>query len=124
MGYRFRVVYRVVNKTRGTILGDQIREARDFRARFIGLMGRDELSSGQGLHLVPCNSIHTLFMRIPIDLAFLDSVGTVLKSVSALPPWRATRIIFGARSVLELPAGTLQKCCTSEGDSLCFEEVR
>lgn len=117
------MVFRVVNRTRGRILGDHIREARNFSERFIGLMGRADLPFGQGLHLVPCNSVHTFFMRIPIDLVFLDEGGRVLKAVSELPPWRATPPIFKARSVLELPAGVLLGSGTSEGDTLSFETL-
>ena len=40
--------------------------------RFRGLMGRRELIPGQGLLLRPSGSIHTCFMRFPIDVVFID----------------------------------------------------
>ena len=59
---------------------------------------------GQGLFIEPTWSVHTWFMRFPIDVVFLDGDGRVLRIVEAMPPWRmAAR--RGARVALELPAG-------------------
>ena len=114
---------RVNNETRGRLLADRAERAEYFIDRFVGLMGRKSLAFGEGLHIVPCNSIHTFFMRIPIDVAFLDRDGVIVKQFLALPPWRATSVYFQAKSVLELPAGTLEASGTQEGDRLVFEQV-
>lgn len=113
---------RVTNLTRGKVLADRAELASSFLSRFVGLMGRKHLAFGQGLHIVPCNSIHTFFMRIPIDALFLDAQGAVVRLLPALPPWRITGLYFGARSVLELPAGTASGSGTLEGDRLRFED--
>ncbi|ADO73972.1 DUF192 domain-containing protein [Stigmatella aurantiaca] len=115
--------WKVTNLTRGKLLADRAERAASFVDRFIGLMGRRSLGFGEGMHIVPCNSIHTFFMRIPIDVAFLDPEGTVVKQLLAMPPWRVSSICFKAHSVLELPAGTLSASGTGEGDRLSFEEV-
>jgi uncharacterized membrane protein (UPF0127 family) len=60
------------------------------------------------------------FMRIPIDAAFLDRDLKVVKAVHAIAPWRVTPLYRSARSVLELPAGTLAASGTQEGDQLSF----
>ena len=109
---------RIRNITKDRLLADRAEEARSFATRFVGLMGRKELPFGQGLHIVPCNGIHTFFMRIPIDALFLDRSLKVVKAHSALPPWRATRVYFAAHSVLELPSGTILGSNTQEGDQL------
>ncbi|MCY1080804.1 DUF192 domain-containing protein [Archangium lansingense] len=114
---------KVSNVTRERLLADRAERAESFSARFVGLMGRRSLAFGEGLHIVPCNSIHTFFMRIPIDVAFLDRDGVIVKQFLALPPWRATSVYFQAKSVLELPAGALQASGTQEGDRLVFEQV-
>lgn len=111
----------VRNATRGTILADRAREAKTFGTRFLGLMGQRSLRAGDGLWIDPCNSIHTFFMRIPIDVLFLDRERRVVKVFPALVPWRTTRIYGKARTVLELPAGTLAASRTSEGDQLDFQ---
>jgi uncharacterized membrane protein (UPF0127 family) len=115
------VALRVINRTRQKVLGDQVEEARGFRQRFVGLMGRRDLPIGHGLLIVPCNSIHTFFMRIAIDVAFLDRDRRIIRLYRALPPWRATPVYFKARWVLELPAGVLAGSGTEEGDELGFE---
>ncbi len=114
---------RVTNVTRGKILADRAGEARTFRARLVGLMGRKELRMGGGLHIVPCNSIHMFFMRFPIDALFLDRDGTVVRLFPALAPWRVTSLYPQAHSVLELPAGVAAASGTQEGDRLSFQPM-
>ena len=41
----------------------------------------------------------------------------------ALPPWRTSKLYFGAKSVLELPAGTAEASQTKAGDRLSFETM-
>ena len=113
--------WKVNNLTRGKLLADRAERAASFMDRFKGLMGRESLVFGEGMHIVPCNSIHTFFMRIPIDVAFLDPDGTIVKQIPAMPPWRLSSVYFKAHSVLELPAGTLSGSQTQEGDRLGFE---
>ncbi len=117
------MLWRVNNETRQKLLADRAEKATGFFHRFKGLMGRRSLTVGEGLHILPCNSIHTFFMRIPIDVVFLDRQGVIVKQLPALPPWRATSVYFQSRSVLELPAGVLEASGTQEGDRLTFEPV-
>ncbi|HYH99075.1 DUF192 domain-containing protein [Hyalangium sp.] len=115
--------WKVNNVTQGRLLADRAERASSFADRFMGLMGRRSLTFGEGMHIVPCNSIHTFFMRIPIDVAFLDREGLIVKQIPAMPPWRMSSVYFKAHSVLELPAGTLAGSETREGDRLTFEPV-
>jgi uncharacterized protein len=71
--------------------------------RMRGLLGRRGLESGEGLLLRPTGSVHTFFMRFPIDVVFLSREGEVLKVAQALPPWR-TAGARRAKAVLELAA--------------------
>ncbi|MEW5738626.1 MAG: DUF192 domain-containing protein [Myxococcota bacterium] len=112
--------YRVTNLTRNTLLADRAARADSFLSRFKGLMGVAALPLGEGLQIEPCTSIHTFFMRIPIDALFLDKDLTVVDICHALPPWRVSRVYFGARSVLELPAGTAAASQTQPGDRLAM----
>ncbi len=114
---------RVTNVTRGKILADRAEEASSFRARFVGLMGRRELRMGEGLHIVPCNSIHMFFMRFPIDALFLDREGTIVRLFPALTPWQVTSLYPQAHSVLELPAGVAAASGTQVGDRLVFQSM-
>ncbi|OGL59827.1 MAG: hypothetical protein A3J27_14425 [Candidatus Tectomicrobia bacterium RIFCSPLOWO2_12_FULL_69_37] len=87
-------------------LASRVEVADAFFPRLLGLMGR-ALGEGEGLYIAPCASIHTFFMRVPIDAAFLDEEGRAVALFHALAPGRVTRWVPGARGVLELPAGTL-----------------
>jgi uncharacterized protein len=72
--------------------------------RLKGLLGRHELPRGEGLLLRPASSIHTFFMRFPIDAVWLDRELRVVGVTHDLRPWRAASQ-RGAKAVLELPAG-------------------
>jgi uncharacterized membrane protein (UPF0127 family) len=72
--------------------------------RMRGLLGRTELPRGEGILLRPCGSIHTFFMRFPIDAVFVDRDGKVVGVERELRPWRTARH-RGAKAVLELAAG-------------------
>ena len=85
--------------------------------RMRGLLGRSGLASGEGLLLRPAPSIHTLFMRFPIDAVFLDRDLRVMALAGDLRPWRfASR--RGARAVLELAAGEAGRRGIREGMQL------
>ena len=73
-----------------------------------GLLGRQALAAGDGVLLSPASSVHTFFMRFPIDVVFLDEGLTVVGVASRVPPWRL-RARHGARHVLELAAGEAER---------------
>ena len=89
--------------------------------RFRGLMGRRELVPGQGLLLRPSGSIHTCFMRFPIDVVFMDGELEVLRVARVVRPWRA-RLQRGAKAVLELAAGEADRVGLEPGDQLTLEK--
>jgi len=88
----------------------------------VGLLGTSSLSQEDGLWLKPCRSVHTWFMRYPIDVLFLNAAGDVLYATT-LPPWRFSRWIAGAEGVLELQKGQNDRTGVRVGDRITFEEV-
>lgn len=84
--------------------GVQVRVARSFGARLVGLLGRGALAPEQALLLVPCDNVHTFFMRFAIDVVFVDRDGVVLAVVPRLAPWRVAAA-RRAHACLELAAG-------------------
>ena len=77
-------------------------------ARMRGLLGRSGLAHEEGILLRPASSVHTWFMRFPIDVVFLDRDLAVLRVVPRLGPWRwAGR--RRATAVLELAAGESER---------------
>jgi uncharacterized membrane protein (UPF0127 family) len=114
---------RVTNTTRDTLLVAQCEQARSFFARGRGLMGRDHLDAGSGLLIDPCSSIHTFFMRFPIDVVFIDRAGRVVGLRAAMPPGRPYAGAWGARAVIELPAGVIAASRTEVGDTLVMRDA-
>jgi len=88
-----------------------------------GLLGRTGLAPGAGLLIRPCSSIHTWFMRFPIDVVFLDRAGCVLKVVESLAPWGLASGGLRARDTLELPAGAAGAAGLRPGDALTIEPL-
>ena len=98
---------RLLDAESGRVVVDDIELARTSWSRFVGLMGRPRLDPGKGLWIEPCNSIHMFFMRFAIDVLFLDRQRRVKKVMLNFKPWGVSPIVFGARTVVELPSGTL-----------------
>lgn len=114
------VFWQAINRTRGTVLGSQVRAATTFLRRLKGLLGTRELRKDDGLWIAPCSSVHSFGMRYPIDVCFLDGAGEVVAVFPALSPNRMIRPVFRAAAALELPAGTLAATGTEKGDLLEF----
>ena len=90
--------------------------------RRTGLLKHKRLEPGEGLLIVPCESVHTFFMKFPIDLVYLDKQRKVRKIRHAVPAWRLSACL-AAHSVLELPAGTIERSKTAVGDILTVEKL-
>lgn len=109
-----------INKT---CISDKILVADNMISRLVGLMFRSSPpQNAEGLLLDPCNSIHTFFMKYPLDVVFLNSKNEVIKIIRNLKPWRMTWIYFRASKTLELPAGKLPSE-VKKGDVLEVEVV-
>jgi hypothetical protein len=113
---------RVLNLTRDTELANRMEVAGTGGKRSKGLLGRQRLCPGEGLWIIPCEAVHTFWMRFPIDLVYLDGKKRISKLVSEVPPWRFSAC-FWASSVMELPAGTIRETHTESEDTLEFSEV-
>jgi len=112
----------VRNRTRNTVLAQSADVADTSAKRRTGLLKHERLEPGDGLWIVPCESVHTFFMKFPIDLIYLDKRRKVRKVKHALRPWRMS-VCLPAHSVLELPAGTLAETGTVAGDELVMEKL-
>jgi uncharacterized membrane protein (UPF0127 family) len=111
---------RIVNETRGTVVAEDVRVADGIWSRFWGLMGRRNLPEGGGLLLRPSSSIHTAFMRFPIDVVFVDRELRVVKVVPEMRPFRVAIAFGGAHSALELNAGAAAKARVETDDQLAL----
>ncbi len=120
---------RVQSLTNQALIADKCYVAECFWDRLRGLIGKSQLESGMGMLFPKCNDIHMWFMKIPIDVVFLQkensSNGTQIWKVSSthqnVRPWKPLPLRDAqASDTLELPAGTVQRCEIRVGDELCI----
>ena len=112
---------RVRNQSKNTLLTDRADIADTSKKRKLGLLKHTKLEPGEGLWITPCEAVHTIGMKFPIDVVFLDKQRRVLKVRSDLQRWRMAACLR-AHSVLELPSGWAQATQTAAGDQLEFEK--
>jgi uncharacterized membrane protein (UPF0127 family) len=113
---------KIINKNKNNILAEEVIVADTPFKRSKGLLGRKLFKPGEALVIVPCNSIHTLFMRFSIDALFVNKEHRVIKAIWNLKPFRITKIYFNSSFVVELPVGTICATATEEGDIISFME--
>ncbi len=104
-----------VHAPSGRILASRVTKADDSASRSKGLLGRESLDADEGMWilqpplawLVPCPTIHTFFMKFPIDVLFLDGGLRVARVIENMKPWRLSPWVPSAHSILELKGGVL-----------------
>jgi uncharacterized membrane protein (UPF0127 family) len=106
----------------GSVVCERCVVADRMLSRMKGLLGRRSLPAGEGLLIRPAPSIHTFFMRFPIDVVFLSRAGEVMKISANVRPWR-TRSCRRAYAVLELAAGEAEKRGITSRDHLTAEAL-
>jgi len=99
------------------VIAEHALTAETLCGRLIGLICRRYLPPGSALIIPGCNQIHTLGMRFPIDVLFLNADNIILAAES-LKPWKISKRHPGASKVIELPAGTISESGLALGDQL------
>lgn len=99
----------------------KITTANTFFQRLKGLMFRKAPLVGEGLWIIPCNSIHMCFMKFPIDVVFLCKNVQVVKLVRGIKPWRFVAPVKGTHSALELPEGAIDELKLQLGQKIKIE---
>ena len=108
----------------GTVVAKRVEMASSIGQRALGLMLQPRLPKGNGVCIKPCKSVHTILMRFPIDVIFVDKEGNVLRILNSLKPWRMPRPVWRSAAVIELPAGTLAKKGVTEDAVLKLVRLR
>ena len=101
-----------------SVLVERCKVAKTFGSRFLGLMGRKSIPEDEAIVFPRCSSIHTFFMRIPIDVVFVSKEGQVVRVLSKLKPWKMLAPVRGASHVIEMGASLAVKNNIRIGDNL------
>ncbi|RFP78363.1 DUF192 domain-containing protein [Hydrogenophaga sp. SNF1] len=100
----------------------RVRVADTFLSRLRGLMFAPPLPANEALLLMRCASVHTGFMRCPVDVLYLEASGVVARCVAGLRPWHLSLGGFMAeargRHTLELAEGSIHRFGVRRGDRL------
>jgi uncharacterized protein len=112
---------RVRNLNKAIELADRAIAANTSKLRKTGLLKHETLPEGEGLWIVPCEGVHTFFMKFAIDVIYLNKKRQVVKLRPNMPKSRLS-LCLKAHSVLELPAGMIAKTGTQVGDVLEFDK--
>ena len=105
----------IYNSTKDSLVSDEVKVAQSFLTRTIGLLSRSNISENQSLIIKPCCSIHTFFMRFPIDVLFVDGKNRIIAAYENVLPNRILPVHLTSLYVVELAAGqitnkNIEKC--------------
>ena len=108
------------NVTRQAFLATELSVANTHLRRLLGLLRQDRsaFSHGRGLLIAPCHGVHTLGMRFPIDVVYLDAGNRIIDLHENVRPWRFTPMRMEAATVLELPIHTIVATGSTVGDQV------
>jgi hypothetical protein len=101
----------------GETILDKVKLSSSYSSRLQGLLGKSSLNPGEGLMIIPCNSIHTYRMKFTIDVVYVDKKNIVLRVVDSLKPDRLGPMILKSAYVVEASAGAF-KGKIKEGDRI------
>ena len=107
----------IYNQTRRKLLADSAQVAATVQEKARGLLGRLQLPVGDGMFLTNTQRVHAQGMAFPIDLVFINRMGSVIKTAT-MYPGNGPVGVDDAQHVLELPAGTVRETGTIAGDKV------
>jgi len=103
------------------VFSEHVVVAKTFAKRLVGLMFQSHLPEQEALLIKPCKSIHTFFMQFSIDVLFLSADHEIIDFIKAMPPYRLSPYQKHAASVLEVPAGLIDRFDIQRHDVVRFE---
>ena len=109
---------KLINQSQDKVLLNDLHRAEAFFSRLRGLMGKT-ITKDEGLLIRPCNSVHTFFMKMPIDVLFLNEDDVVIRKVSNMQQRRVSPIVRGAKYAIEGHPGVFDGVAV--GDTLTVE---
>ncbi|RKQ33297.1 DUF192 domain-containing protein [Oceanobacillus halophilus] len=112
----------LINVNTDQMIADDVKSAYTFMSRFKGLMMKKSIAENAGLHISPCSSIHTFFMKFSIDIIYLNQNNEIVGIEESLEPGKIGKRFADAKSVIELPAGTHKRTSTVIGQKVALQD--
>ncbi|MDO8469527.1 MAG: DUF192 domain-containing protein [bacterium] len=111
---------RILNRTKQTVIAEDVRRAVTFGEKLVGLLHRTE---ARPLLLKTRFGIHTFGMKFPIDVVVFDQRGIIKMVQRSMRPgsfvfWKPT-----AAYALELPEWSVDASRTEVGDEVAVIET-
>lgn len=106
------------NLTQNKKLISDLRVAKTFLARGLGLIPKKTMTGEEGLLFFKTQAIHTCFMSFAIDCVFVDENLKVVALLENLKPWRFSKLYWRAYGVIELAGGSIKRLNIQMGDQL------
>ncbi len=113
------MIVTIVNRRNNKIVFSKAYEAKSFFLKLRGLMFKKTITNDEALIFYRTSSIHTCFMRFPIDIIFLDINRKVIRIVDALGAWRMVYCKY-AYYTIEAKGGTVSSKDIMVNDILEF----
>jgi uncharacterized membrane protein (UPF0127 family) len=117
------ITINVINTSKNTLLIAHGAKADTFLTRLKGLLGKKGLEEGQGLVIKPCNSVHMIWMKFPIDVIFVDKDDVVCHIIEDLSPGKIGPVIKESAYVVEVRVGTVKRTKTEVGDIIKVSNI-
>jgi len=111
----------LINCNQNTMLADKVTVVETFPGRLKGLLGKKRLAKDEAMILKPCKQVHTLFMKFPIDVVFLDEQYRVVHIEENLKSFSISPYVENAKCAVELPAGKVKETGLGMNDRLLLK---
>lgn len=110
--------YIIQDLKKGSIVAEKVVIADSFFSRLKGLLGKKGMSDEEGLIIWPCSSVHTIGMKISIDVLFLSKENEIVYLIENMAPGRISPHIKKSKYVVELHAGKAARSDVTLGSFL------
>ncbi|WP_375051674.1 DUF192 domain-containing protein [Virgibacillus sp. JSM 102003] len=110
----------MVNRDTGQLIAGDVQSAYSFWKRLKGLMFVKSLPDDLAMHIAPCSSIHTFFMKSRIDILYLNDKYEIVGMEENLASGKIGKRFSKVRSVVELPAGKIKTSAVNVGQAVDF----
>ena len=113
---------KIYNSSQNKLIAGNVKIAKNFFSRTLGLLNKKFLTDDEGLVIKPCCSVHTFFMRFEIDVLFVDKNNKIIALYEKVKPYKILPVHFKSFYVIELAEGSISRKGIKIGDIIVNSE--